>query len=87
MTKCEVHFFTMPFIFLQPSVQDCRSIMHVYVCMYVCMCLLYILSILPPAEGGTHKEKEQKYGFRRAISGGCSTPCAGGAQVRDSGPL
>lgn len=35
MTKFEVHFFTMPFIFLQPSVQDCRSIMHVYVCVYV----------------------------------------------------
>lgn len=56
-------------------------------CMYVCMCLLYILSILPPAEGSTQKEKEQKYRFRRAISEGCGTPFAGGAQVRDSGPL
>lgn len=85
MTNCEVHFFTMPFIFLQSSVQDCRSIMHVYVC--VCMCLLYILSILPPAEGSTQKEKKQKYWFRRAISGGCGIPLAGGAKVRDSGPL
>lgn len=54
--------------------------------MYVCGSSIYP-SVLPPAEAGTQKQKEQENGLRRASGVGRSAPCAGGAQVGDGGPL
>lgn len=53
LTNCEVHFFIMLPIILQPSVQDCWQVhymrvfpcawMYVYVCVCVCVSSLYPL--------------------------------------------